>query len=178
LSRVALHEAGHAVALKALGFSIPKWITIAPDEDALGACQTDVWMRWSRDALTPGREWAGRVAVFSLSGLAAEERRVEATVIAEAMLSLPFTVKATRDAESASDLTRADRVLRICEPLEHGRGRWLAVCWSRAVRLMERERGTVEAVAAALLARKRVEEADVVALLAEVHALPLSEPLR
>lgn len=179
LTDTAHHEAGHAVAAKALGLAIPKWITIVPDGDTLGSCQSDDGMRWPElNSPALGREWVGRRAICFLAGPAAEERRTGLRIITvEMLLALPSSAKASRDARWRWDLNAADRVLRGFEPFERERGKWLAALWSRALRLIACEQKTVVGLAEALLAHRRLEGEAVAELLSAVVAVPLGVPV-
>lgn len=178
LTATAHHEAGHAVAAKALDLAIPKWITIVPERDSLGSCQSDDGMRWPKlDSPVLGREWVGRRAIVFLAGPAAEERYTGLkSVTVELLLAVPSLAKAGRDARWRTDLNAADRVLRSFEPFERERGRWLAAQWNRALRLVACEQKTVAALAEALVAHRRLEGQAVVELLSAVVAVPLGVP--
>lgn len=173
----AFHEAGHAVSAKALGLATPRWITIVPEGDTLGACESGDGMSWpSVSSPVLGREWVGRRAACLLAGPAAEERHMGQEILSvETLLALPYSAKTTRDSSPTSDLTRADRVLRSFEPFEHERGRWLAALWPRVCRLVGREWTAVEGLAAALLLHRRLEGDAVADLLSAVVPFPLAD---
>ena len=160
---VAYHEAGHAVASCKLDYTLGRTgVTIEPSGGFLGRCGPGKYCGRRRGVSDAEREYAAKGrghfesdAVIALAGAAAERR------------FQPYSVKSVK-AGSRSDDNFVKDGLRFYS--QHGAeeyNAYLKLLKIRAAKLVEKHWPCVEAVAAALVQRKRLSTNEVRAIVRE-----------
>lgn len=140
----AYHEAGHAVAARALGLPVPD-LSMIPDEDTVGTCSYAVWVEADED----GRR--EDTAAVSLAGALAEEIAVG-----------EFNEEIAED-----DLLHAIGLADEVTEAPDERDAWLDRAQDRAEEVLRRDWAAVEALAEALLARRLLSAAEAEEIIAE-----------
>jgi hypothetical protein len=169
---VAYHEAGHAVAAWSLGVGL-RDITIVPRADALGSVKHarifSKRVHEHLELLTSLRSFEGetgalRTAVISLAGIVAQRR---------------YAPRSVPNANWDSDYAGANLMAeRVCCGDEKEMQHWYRRAFRRTERLIEWRWPAVEALASALLKKRKLSGKEAIAAIQNPYKLPKAEKRR